>query len=45
MPTGRLKGVVYQVGDQQVRSYIELQAQVRQHRLGDKVDLKVHRNG
>jgi len=37
--------VVYQVGDQQVRSYIELQAQVRQHRPGDKVDLKVHRNG
>jgi S1-C subfamily serine protease len=37
--------VVYQVGDQPIRSYIELQAQIRQHRPGDKVDLKVHRNG
>ena len=32
--------VVYQVGDQAIRSYIELQAQIRQHRPGDKVELE-----
>jgi putative serine protease PepD len=37
--------VVYQVGDQAIRNYIELQAQIRQHRPGDKVELKVHRAG
>jgi putative serine protease PepD len=37
--------VVYQVGDQPIRSYIELQAQIRQHRPGEKVDLKIHRGG
>jgi S1-C subfamily serine protease len=37
--------IVFQVGDQAVRNYIELQAQVRQHRPGDSVALKVHRNG
>jgi S1-C subfamily serine protease len=37
--------VVYQIGDQAIRNYIELQAQVRQHRPGDTVQLQVHRNG
>jgi S1-C subfamily serine protease len=35
--------VIYQVDDQPIRSYMDLPAWIRQHRPGDKVQLKVHR--